>query len=97
MKNIPLSPLPTFYGKNSEDPYTFLFEFDILCRRYNYVEDAQKLKLFAATLKDSALRWFMGLGESSIRSWESMKVIFVKKYQDYCKTKESRNDIFKFH
>jgi hypothetical protein len=37
MKNIPLSALPTFYGKNSEDPDTFLFEFDILCRSYNYV------------------------------------------------------------
>jgi hypothetical protein len=37
----------------------------------------------------------MGLGESSIRSWEAMKEIFLKKYQDYCKTKESRNDIFK--
>jgi hypothetical protein len=62
MKNIPLSTLPTSYGKNSEDPDTFLFEFDILCRSYNYVQDAQKLKLFPATLKDSALRWFMGLG-----------------------------------
>ena len=95
MKNIPLSALPTFYGKNSEDPDTFLFEFDILCRSYNYVQDAHKLKLFPTTLKDSALRWFMGLGESSIRSWEAMKDIFLKKYQDYCKTKESRNDIFK--
>jgi hypothetical protein len=37
----------------------------------------------------------MGLGESSIRSWESMKYIFLKKYLDYCKTKESHNDIFK--
>jgi hypothetical protein len=95
MKNIPLSALPTFYGKKSEDPDTFLFEFDILCRRYNYVQDAQKLKLFPATLKDSTLRWFMGLGESSIRSWEAMKDIFLKKYQDECNTKESRNDIFK--
>jgi hypothetical protein len=95
MKNIPLSALPTFYGKNNEYPYTFLFEFDILCRSYNYVQDAQKLKLFPATLKDSTLRWFMGLGESNIRSWEAMKDIFLKKYQDYCKTKESRNDIFK--
>jgi hypothetical protein len=95
MKNIPLLALPTFYNKNSEDPDTFLFEFDILCRSYNYVQDAQKLKLFPATLKDSALRWLIGLGESSIRSWEAMKDIFIKKYEDYCKTKESRNDIFK--
>jgi hypothetical protein len=40
MKNIPLSALPTFYGKSSEDPDTFLFEFDILCRSYNYIQDA---------------------------------------------------------
>jgi hypothetical protein len=96
MKNITLSTLPTFYGKNSEDPDTFLFEFDILCRSYNYAQDAKKLKVFLATLKDSALRWFIGLGESSIRSWEAMNEIFLKKYQDYCKTKGSHNDIFKF-
>jgi hypothetical protein len=36
MKNIPLSKLPTFYVKISEDLYTFLFEFDILFRSYNY-------------------------------------------------------------
>ena len=44
MKNIPLSSLPTFYGKINEDPDTFLFEFDILCRSYNYLQDAHKLK-----------------------------------------------------
>jgi hypothetical protein len=95
MKNIPLSTMPTFYGKNSEYPDTFLFEFDILCRSYNYVQDAQKLKFFPATLKDSALIWFMGLGESNIRYWDAMKDIFLNKYQDYYKTKESCNEIFK--
>jgi hypothetical protein len=55
MKNIPLSTLPTFYGKNNEDPDTFLFEFDILCRSYNYVQDAQKLKLFPATALEKLL------------------------------------------
>ncbi|CAF4106855.1 unnamed protein product [Adineta steineri] len=62
---------------------------------YNYVNDAQKLKLFLATLKDSALRWFMGLGEHTIRSWDEMKTTFLRKYQEYCKSKDSRNDIFK--
>jgi hypothetical protein len=95
MKNIPLSPLPTFYGKRSDDPDTLLFEFDILCRIYNYLQDAHKLKLFPTTLKDSALIWFMGLGEFGIRSLEAMKDIFLKNYQDCYKTKESRNDIFK--
>ena len=74
MKNIPPSSLPTFYGKSNEDPDTFMFEFDILCRIYNYLQDAHKLKLFPATLKDSALRWFMGLGEFTISTWDDMKL-----------------------
>jgi hypothetical protein len=37
----------------------------------------------------------MGLEDYSIRSWEDMKSTFLKKYQDYCRTRDSRNDIFK--
>ena len=94
MKNIPPS-LPTFYGKSNEYPDTFLFEFDILCRSYNYLQDAQKIKLFRATLKDFALRWFMGLGEYSVRTWKDMKIEFLQKYQEYYKSRDSQNDIFK--
>ena len=95
MKNIPPSALPHFHGMSSEDLDSFLFEFDILCRNYNYILDAQKLKLFPATLKELALRWFMGLREHTIRTWEEMKFAFLKKYQEYCQTRDSRNDIFK--
>jgi hypothetical protein len=49
MKNIPLSALPNFHGLYSEDPDEFLFEFDILCRSYDYVSNAQKLNLFPAS------------------------------------------------
>ena len=62
MKNIPLSTLPNFRGASSEDPDAFLFEFDVLCRSYDYSSNAHKLKLFPATLKDATLRWFMGFG-----------------------------------
>ena len=68
MKNIPPSSFPTFYGKSNEDPDTFLFKFDILYGIYNYLQDAHKIKLFPTTLKDSALRWFMGLGEFTIKT-----------------------------
>ena len=54
MKNINPSILPTFHGMSTEDPDAFLFEFDILCRSYNYIKDGQKLKLFPATLKDAS-------------------------------------------
>jgi hypothetical protein len=94
MKNIPLSSLPTFRGMSTEDPDLFLFEFDILCRSYNYLDDAQKLNLFPSTMKDSSLRWFMSLGENTILSWDQMKDTFLRKYQDYCKD-NVKNDIFK--
>jgi hypothetical protein len=62
---------------------------------YNYVRDAQKLKLFPPTLKDFALRWFMGLGEHTIRSLDGMRNAFQKKYQEYYRTRDSHNDIFR--
>jgi hypothetical protein len=40
MKNINPSILPTFHGMSTEDPDAFLFEFDILCRSYNYTNDS---------------------------------------------------------
>jgi hypothetical protein len=51
---------------STEYPDSLLFKFNILCHSYNYVNDAQKLNLFLETLKDFALRWFMGLGEHTI-------------------------------
>lgn len=55
MNPIPLMTLLNFHGLSSEDPDTFLFEFDILCRGYDYIADAQKLKIFRATLKGTTL------------------------------------------
>jgi hypothetical protein len=95
MKNIPLSALPNFHGLSSEDPDEFLFEFDILCRSYDYVSNAQKLNLFSATLKGNALRWFMSLGGHVITTWDQMKQKFMNKYQDYCRTREKREELFK--
>ena len=37
----------------------------------------------------------MGLGEHTIRTWEEMRSAFLKKYQEYCRTRDSRNDIFR--
>ena len=71
-KNISPSSLPYFHGMTTEDPDTFLFEFAVICRTYDYVEDEQKLKLFPSTLKDAALRWFMGLLGNSITTWAQM-------------------------
>jgi len=39
MKNISLSALPHFHGLTTKDPDTFLFEFVVICRTYDYAED----------------------------------------------------------
>ena len=93
MKNIPHSTLPIFRGLTSEDLDMFLFEFDVLCNSYDYQSDAQKLKLFPTTLKDATLRWFMSLRD--IRTWNQMKKKILSKYQEYCKTKEVWDEIFR--
>jgi len=95
-KPIPLASLPSFHGLVSEDPDTFLFEFDIVCRGCDYMMDAQKLKNFPSTLKGMALRWFMGLRGSSISTWDGMQTTFLEKYQDYCKYRNIKEEIFKF-
>lgn len=94
MKAIPLQHIPTFHGLTSEDPDAFLFEFNVLCRGYDYTTDPKKLKLFPSTLKGAALRWFMGLGGGVINNWEQMKESFLKKYQDYCRSRELKDEIF---
>jgi len=80
LKNIPHVALPHFHGLSIEDLDTFLFEFDFLCHSYDYSSDPWKLKLFPVTLKDSTLRWFMGLGGNSTQNREGMRQTFPKKY-----------------
>lgn len=75
-----------------EDPDTFVFEFDVLCRSYDYNFDAHRPKLFPATLKDTVLRWFMGLGKDVVLDWDTMKTLFLEKYQDYYKGPDRRRD-----
>jgi hypothetical protein len=95
MKNINPSALPHFHGLVSEDPDTFLFEFVVICRTYDYTTDEQKLKLFPSTLKDSTLRWFMSLEGNSITTWDQMKNTFSERYKDYCRERDTRDDIFR--
>lgn len=95
MKNIRFSTLPSFQGLNVEDLDTFLFEFDVLWRSYDYTLDDQKLKLFPATLKGELVRWFMGLSFATIWTGGDMKTTFLSKYQDYCQTKDLREEIFR--
>lgn len=90
IKNIPHFVLPNVYEMSIEYLDSFMFEFDILYRTYGYIDDRRKLRLFPDTLKTKTLKWFMGLGEHTITSWDDMKKIFVKKYQAYCRPRDSK-------
>jgi len=85
INKIPPYALPKLHGLSNKDPDAFVFEFDEICRCYDYSTTAQKLNFFPATLKGASLRWFMGLGEDIIQTWDEIKKLFLKKYQDYCK------------
>jgi hypothetical protein len=37
----------------------------------------------------------MGLGENTIAYWDTMSKIFLKKYQVYCRPRDSKEDIFR--
>jgi len=95
MKHIPLATLPNFHDLSSKDLDTFLFEFDVVRRGYDYISNDQKLKIFPATLKGTTLRWFMGLGGKSTTTWDDMKMIFLEKQQDCCKYQDIKEKIFK--
>jgi len=66
MKKISPSTIPHFHGLTLEDLDTFLFEFVVICRTYDYTSDDQKLKFFPSSLKDASLCWFVGLPGDNI-------------------------------
>jgi len=94
MKNISPSALPHFHVLTTKDLDTFLFEFVVICRTYDYAEDEKKLKLFPSTLKDAVLLWFMGLLGSSVTTWTQKQQAFNNKYRDYCRSKYTKEEIF---
>lgn len=95
MKNISPFSLTHFHGLTSEDPDTFLFGFVAICKTYDYTFDDQKLKLFPSNLKDATLRWFMGLLGDNITTWAQMQQSFNNKYMDYCRSKDTKEEIFR--
>ena len=84
---VPPSIFPNFHELENEYLDEFLFQLEILCRAYN----VENIKFFPLSLKGAALRWFMSLGGNCIQTWEDMKHLFLKRYQDYYRVNE---DIF---
>ena len=37
----------------------------------------------------------MSLGGGTVANWDKMKQVFLEKYQEYCNTKDKREELFK--
>ena len=37
----------------------------------------------------------MSLGGGTVTNWDEMKQVFLEKYQEYCNTKDKREELFK--
>ena len=70
---VPL--LRTFHGMESENPYSYIREFEEVCNTFKEetaTMDLMRLKLFPFTLKDEATIWLNSLRPRSIRNWTQM-------------------------
>ena len=90
-----LNSLPTFYGRECDDPYEHirLFEGLVLTLATHTQYETACLKLFEATLKDDALRWFRMQKPQSFTTWEQVRDAFYRKYFSEAKTKNLRRQI----
>ena len=75
--------LPTFHGLAGEDPHKHLKELHVVCtsmKPMGVTKDQIKLRVFPFSLKDSAKDWLYYLPSGSIKTWNEMKKLFLKKY-----------------
>lgn len=72
MKNISPTTLPHFHGPTFEDLDTFMLDFVVVYRTYDYTFDEHKLNLFPSILKDISMPWFMIFEGGSITTWAQM-------------------------
>ncbi|XP_026396991.1 uncharacterized protein LOC113291706 [Papaver somniferum] len=78
-----LQALPNFYGKENENPYYHIRDFEELCgtvKIKNLSDEYLKLRLFPFSLKDKAKSWLYALAPSSVRTWEYMTKLFLNNF-----------------
>ena len=75
--------LPTFHGKENENPYTHIREFEEVCTTFKEgVSDMDllKMKAFPLTLKDKAKIWLNSLRPRTIRIGPIFKLNFLRNF-----------------
>ena len=82
MKSEMIRLLPVYQGFESENPYSFMRDFEDVCSAFLSTGSPLHiicLVLFPFALKEKAKIWFHSLAPSSIFTWENMRNDFLNK------------------
>lgn len=90
--------LPLFYGRENEDPYEHIRHFEGLVRTLATTTQWENacLKLFPASLKDSADKWLRMQKERSLTTWTAVRELFYRKYFSESKSQRLTRQIQSF-
>ena len=83
MKSKLIRLLPVYHGVESENPYSFMRDFEDVCSAFLSTGSPLHiicLVLFSFALKEKAKIWFHSLAPNSIFTWEDMRNEFLNKF-----------------
>ncbi|XP_026391986.1 uncharacterized protein LOC113287439 [Papaver somniferum] len=94
-----IQALPNFYGRENENPYYHIRDFEELCgtvKIKDLNDEYLRLRLFPFSLKDKAKSWLDALPSSSIYTWDAMTKLFLHKFFPRHKTTALRQILNNF-
>ena len=83
MKSEMICLLPVYQGVDSENPYSFMRDFEDVCSAFLSIGSPLLIictALFPFSLKEKAKIWFHSLAPNSIFTWEDMRNEFLNKF-----------------
>ena len=83
MKSEMICLLPEYQGVDSENPYSFMRDFEDVCSAFLSTGSPLHIicmVLFPFSLKEKAKIWFHSLSPNSIFTWEDMRNEFLNKF-----------------
>ncbi|KAL3694862.1 hypothetical protein R1sor_008513 [Riccia sorocarpa] len=72
---------PSYRGKESEDPDSFIEEFEQIARANREAHNDDKLRIFPALLKGRGSRWAAALDPADLATWDTLKKAFLAEFR----------------
>ncbi|KAH1238472.1 hypothetical protein GmHk_08G023132 [Glycine max] len=89
-----------FHSLPNKDPYAHLATYIEICNTVKLAgvpKDVVRLSLFSFSLSGEAKRWLHSFKGNSLKTWDEVVEIFLKKYFPESKIVEGKADISSFH